>query len=78
MAMYNPPHPGEFIASVYMQPHGISCRCLAERLGITTRELNRLLKGRSSVSPEMALRLSRVLGRTPQSWLAMQDNYKHN
>lgn len=76
MSMYNPPHPGEFIESIYMEPHGISCRYLAEQLGVAASTLNRVIKGKSAVSPEMALRLSKVLGRTPQSWLAMQDNYE--
>ncbi len=76
MTMYNPPHPGEFIASVYMEPNGISGRNLARHLGVAASTLNRVLKERSSVTPEMALRLSKVLGRTPESWLAMQDNYE--
>ena len=76
MSMHNPAHPGEFIESIYMEPHGISCRYLAEQLGVAASTLNRVIKGKSAVSPEMALRLSKVLGRTPQSWLAMQDNYE--
>ena len=76
MAMHNPPHPGEFIESVYMEPYGISCRYLAEQLGVAPSTLNRVIKGKSGVSPEMALRLSKVLGRTPESWLSMQDNYE--
>lgn len=75
MAMHNPPHPGEFIFDVYMEPFGYSCRFLAKQLDVSPSTLNRVLKGQSSVSPEMALRLSKALGRTPESWLAMQDNY---
>lgn len=73
MGMYNPPHPGEFIVSTYMDPFGLSCRRLAEHLGVSASTLNRLLKGQSGISPEMALRLSKALGRSPESWLAMQD-----
>ncbi|GLR63235.1 HigA family addiction module antitoxin [Marinospirillum insulare] len=76
MSMHNPPHPGEFIESIYMEPHDISCRYLAEQLGVAASTLNRVIKGKSSISTEMALRLSKVLGRSPQSWLAMQDNYE--
>lgn len=76
MSMHNPPHPGEFIESIYMEPHDISCRYLAEQLGVAASTLNRVIKGKSAISTEMALRLSKVLGRTPQSWLAMQDNYE--
>lgn len=73
--MYNPPHPGEFIVEVYLQPSGISVRTLAGKLGVTPSTAQRLLSGNHGVSPEMALRLSFVLGRTPESWLAMQDAY---
>ena len=59
-----------------MEPYEMSCRYLAEQLGVAASTLNRVIKGKSAVSPEMALRLSKVLGRTPQSWLAMQDNYE--
>jgi len=73
MAMHNPPHPGEFITVVYLEPHGISGRVLAETLGVAASTLSRVLKGSSRVTPEMALRLSKALGRTPESWLSMQD-----
>ncbi len=75
MAMYNPPHPGEFIKSAYLEPLGLSTRSVALRLHVSPSTFSRLLKGQSSISPEMALRLSRCLGRTPESWLIMQDNY---
>ncbi|MDQ2070317.1 MULTISPECIES: HigA family addiction module antitoxin [Natronospira] len=73
MSMHNPPHPGEFILTVYMEPFGVSARKLADRLGVSPSTFSRLLRGDSGVSPEMALRLSRVIGRSPESWLAMQD-----
>lgn len=75
MNMYNPPHPGEFIKSIYMEPYSLSGRFVATKLGVSPSTLNRLLSGQSGVSPEMALRLSKALGRTPESWLALQDNY---
>lgn len=75
MAMHNPPHPGEFIREVYLEPHGINARYLAERLEVSPSTLGRILKGTSGISPEMALRLSRVLGRSAESWLAIQDQY---
>ena len=75
MAMHNPPHPGEFILATYMEPFGLSCRYLAEQLDVAASTLNRVLKGQSGVSPEMALRLSKSLGRSPESWLAMQHAY---
>lgn len=75
MSMFNPPHPGEFIQSVYLEPFDISVRFLAKKLSVSSSTLNRVVKGQSAVSPEMALRLSKAIGRTPESWLAMQDNY---
>ena len=75
MAMHHPPRPGEFITGLYLEPHGISGRELAEKLDVAASTLSRILNGTSRVSPEMALRLSKAIGRTPESWLAMQDNY---
>ena len=75
MAMYNPPHPGEFIRATYIEPFDISIRSLARSLGVTPSTLARLISGRSGISPEMALRLSKAVGRSPESWLAMQHNY---
>jgi addiction module HigA family antidote len=73
--MHNPPHPGEFIREVYLEPLELSPRNVALRLGVAPSTFARLIKGRSSVSPEMALRLSKCLGRSPESWLLMQDSY---
>lgn len=75
MGMYNPPHPGEFIEEIYLKPFGLSGRFLAEKLGVSPSTLNRIIKKQSGLSPEMALRLSKAIGRTPESWLAMQDAY---
>lgn len=75
MAMHNPPHPGEFIREVYLEPFDITGRQLSAKLGVSPSTLNRVLKGRSGISSEMALRLSKALGRSPESWLTMQDNY---
>lgn len=60
MAMYNLPHPGEFITAIYLEPNGISGRELAT-------------KGTNRITPEMALRLSKAVGRSAESWLAMQN-----
>ena len=73
--MYDPPHPGAFITEVYLEPFGVSARTLARRLGVAPSTLARVLSGASRVTPEMALRLSKVLGRSAESWLSMQDAY---
>ena len=75
MAMHNPPHPGDFIRATYLEPFDISIRSLADSLGVAASTLARIVAKRSAVSPEMALRLSKAIGRSPESWLAMQDNY---
>ena len=75
MAMHNPPHPGEFIRETYIEPFDISIRSLAENLGVAASTLARVVSERSAISPEMALCLSKAIGRSPESWLAMQDNY---
>ena len=75
MVMHNPPHPGAFIQEVYLTPNEISCRELALKLGVAPSTMSRVLNATSGISPEMALRLSKALGRTPESWLTMQDNY---
>ena len=75
MTMHNPPHPGEFIIQAYLDPNNLSGRELAGKLGVAASTLNRILTGTSRISPEMALRLSKALGRSPESWLAMQYNH---
>ena len=75
MAMHNPPHPGDFIRATYLEPFGLSVRALASSLDVSPSTLNRIIAQQSGISPEMALRLSKALGRSPESWLAMQRNY---
>lgn len=73
--MYNPPHPGEFIFETYLEPLDISIRDAAKKLAVTPSTFARLISGKSNISPIMALRLSKALGRTPESWMQMQANY---
>jgi len=75
MAMHNPPHPGEFILTTYLEPLGLSRRYLAEKLNVAVPSLNKVLNGQIRLNAEMALRLSKALGRSPESWLSMQDSY---
>ena len=75
MSMHNPPHPGQFIREIYINPFNLNIRKVADGLGVSPSTLNRVLNGESNISPEMALRLSKALGRSPESWLAMQDQY---
>ncbi|MGB5211599.1 MAG: HigA family addiction module antitoxin [Gammaproteobacteria bacterium] len=75
MPVHNPPHPGEFIRKTYIEPFEISIRSLADSLGVSPSTLARIVSEKSGISPEMALRLSKALGRSPESWLAMQHDY---
>ena len=75
MRMHNPPHPGEFILEVYIKPYNLSLRQVARKLKVAPSTFARLIKGQSSLTADMALRLSKTLGRTPESWLIMQNNY---
>ena len=75
MAIYKPIHPGEFIKQVYLEPLGVSYRTIASRLNVAPSTFMRIVNGKSNVSPEMSLRLSKTLGRSPESWLIMQNDY---
>ena len=75
MRMYNPPHPGEIIREFCVEPLNLTVTGAAESLGITRKTLSTLLNGRAGVSPEMAIRLSRVFGRTPEGWLRLQVQF---
>lgn len=73
--MHNPPHPGEIIKELCIEPLGLSVTEAAKSLGITRKTLSALLNGRAGISSEMALRLSKVFGRTPEGWLKLQIQY---
>mgnify|MGYP001138951964 FL=1 len=72
MRMHNPPHPGEIIKEFCIEPLNLTVTEAAHALGVTRKTLSALLNGRSGISPEMALRLSKVFGRTPEGWLRLQ------
>ena len=72
---HNPMHPGAFIKRVYLEPNEIGSNELARQLKVSTGLMSRLINEKTGLSSEMALKLSKVLGRSPESWLLMQDNY---
>jgi addiction module HigA family antidote len=74
-SMYSPPHPGEFIKETYLDPFKVSQNEIADKLDVARSTFSRLVRGDSNISPEMAVRLSKVLGRSPESWLSMQAAY---
>ena len=75
MPMKNPPHPGRSIRSACLEPLGLSVTAGAKVLGVTRQTLNNIISGKSGISPEMAIRLSKAFGSTPETWLRMQIAY---
>jgi addiction module HigA family antidote len=73
--MKDPPHPGELVKEFCLEPLGLSVTDAAAGLGVTRKTLSALLNGRAGISPEMAIRLSKAFGRTPEGWLALQMQY---
>jgi len=70
--MKDPPHPGELVKEFCLDSLGLSVTAAAAGLGVTRKTLSALLNGRAGISPEMAIRLSKAFGRTPEGWLALQ------
>jgi addiction module HigA family antidote len=75
MRMHNPPHPGEIIRELCVEPLGLTVTEAAKALKVTRKTLSTLLNGRAGISPEMALRLYRVFGRTPEGWMRLQSQF---
>jgi len=73
--MHNPPHPGEIIRELCIEPLDLSITEAAEGLGVSRKTLSAILNGRAGISPEMALRLSMAFNTTPESWLNQQSQY---
>lgn len=75
MRMHNPPHPGEIIKSLCLEPLGVTITEAAKALGVSRKTLSAILNGRAGVSPEMAVRLSIAFGTSAESWLNQQTQY---
>lgn len=75
MLMHNPPHPGEIIRELCLEPLGVSVTEAAESLGVSRKTLSSILNGRAGISPEMAIRLSIAFDTSPESWLNQQTQY---
>jgi addiction module HigA family antidote len=73
--MHSPPHPGEIIRELCLEPLGLSITDAAAGLGVSRKTLSSIINGRAGISPEMALRLSIALDTTPESWLNQQMQY---
>jgi antitoxin HigA-1 len=75
MQMYNPPHPGEVIKELCLEPLGLTVTRAAEALGVSRKTLSAILNGRAGISPEMAIRLSLAFDTSAESWLNQQMQY---
>ena len=75
MRMHNPPHPGEIIKSLCLEPLGVSVTHAAEALGVSRKTFSAILNGRAGISPEMAVRLSIAFDTSAESWLNQQTQY---
>ncbi len=75
MPMNNPPHPGEVIRDLCLEPLGLTVTAAAQGLGVSRKTLSELLNGHSGISPEMAIRLSKGFGGSPESWMRQQMQY---
>ncbi len=75
MPMHNPPHPGEIVKYECLEPLGLSVTRAAKGLGVTRQALSDLVNEKSGVSVDMAIRLSKAFGSTPETWLGIQTDY---
>ncbi|MCP4420313.1 MAG: HigA family addiction module antidote protein [Chloroflexi bacterium] len=75
MQMHNPPHPGEILRELCLEPLGISVTRAAQALDVSRKTLSAILNGRAGISPEMAIRLSLVFDTTAESWLNQQAQF---
>jgi len=75
MRMHNPPHPGEVLRELCLNPLGLSVSEAARALGVSRKTLSAILNGRAGISPEMAIRLSIAFDTSAESWLNQQTQY---
>ena len=75
MNMHSPPHPGEVVKELCIEPLGLSITDAAKALGVTRKSLSELVNGKSGISPEMAIRLSIAFNTSAESWLTQQVQY---
>ena len=75
MTMKNPPHPGLVVLQECIEPLGLTITRAAEALGVTRNTLSELANGKRGISPEMAVRLSKVFGGSAATWLTQQAHY---
>ncbi len=75
MQMHNPPHPGDIIRELCLEPLELTVTAAAEALGVSRKTLSGILNGKAGISPEMAIRLAKAFGTSPESWMNQQSQY---
>jgi len=75
MLMHNPPHPGDVLRKLRLEPLGLTVTQAAKALNVSRKTLSAILNGRTGISPEMAVRLSIAFDTTAESWLSQQVQY---
>ena len=75
MRMHNPPHPGEVLRELCLEPLGITVTAAAKALGVSRKSLSEIINGKAGISPEMAIRLSLAFKTSAESWLNQQMQY---
>ena len=75
MSMKTPPHPGRIVRQECIEALGLTVTAAAKGLGVTRKALSELVNGKSGISPEMAVRLSKAFGSSPELWLGLQMDY---
>jgi len=75
MLMHNPPHPGEILKELCLEPLGVSVTEAAKALGVSRKTLSSIINGKAGISPEMAVRLSIAFNTSSESWLNQQTQY---
>jgi addiction module HigA family antidote len=72
MAMHNPPHPGGIVRRQCLEPLGLTVTAAAKGLGVTRQALSDLVNEKAGISVDMAIRLAKAFGSSPETWLGMQ------
>ena len=75
MLMHDPPHPGEVLKELYLEPLGLTVTHAAKALGVSRKTLSMVINGRAGISPEMAIRLSIAFDTSAESWLNQQTQF---
>ena len=72
---HNPPHPGEVLSGLWMEPLGLTVTAVADALGVSRKTVSKIVNGNGAITPEMAMRLELAFGASAQSWLGHQAAY---